>query len=64
MAFAFVPEFCSDFPMGYQTIAQLDGNDGLLSSLLHVGHDDDGRHTDLAIPTSLVRVGTALYREP
>lgn len=59
---AFIGELCSDFPAGYQTIAALDGNDALVSSKLGVGHDETGKHIDPAIPTGLVRVGSA-YRK-
>ena len=62
MAF-FVPEFCSDYPLGYQTVAALDGNDALILGQLRVGHNEEtGEHTDAAIPTGLVRVGTAVQR--
>lgn len=62
MAF-FVPEFCSDYPLGYQTVAALDGNDALILGQLRAGHDEDtGAHIDRAIPTGLVRVGTAVQR--
>lgn len=60
---AFIPEFCSDYPMGLQTMQALDGNDALLSSTLRVGHDEEtGQHTDPAIPSGLVRVGTSFQR--
>lgn len=62
MAF-FIPEFCSDYPMGLQTMLAFDGNDALLSSVLRAGHDEEtGRHTDPAIPSGLVRVGTSFQR--